>query len=167
METTTATTVNYVYGTELTNKVIETVNKIKNIIDEYNDLRNLDERLQVISNKKGIEFTNKQGMYFDSITRIVIDLSKSKQKKLNKLIYNIEYRNNGKIHLKSINKFLHFLCVDVLKTEGRIKIDLPIKVQNISKAKKEFKEAQKKADLALKAYKELKGDYFKTNKMIV
>ena len=143
METTTIKTVSYVYGTELTNAILNTVDCIKMSIDNYNSSVKYDSN-EILQIKTSNNFNFEEELK-KNLSDKMSYLSKSKQKKLNKMIYFLEQKmNDGKIHIKSINVFFHFLCSKVLETSGRISIEQPLRVQNISKAKKEFKESQRK-----------------------
>lgn len=132
METTVKT--NWVFAEATTENINKT---IENIIDyaKQNDYQ-----------IKG-DFTHGQ----------LVFSSKSQKKTLRHLMTKL----NKKITLRQANWFLGLLYEVIYKFEKAPYIEISEKEKSIQAAKTEWKNARDKAELALKKYKETKGDFYK------
>ena len=150
METTLKAGVTYTYNTnELDKMICNTIDKIKEIVKE-NDY-------QVTTNKKASGFPDPKG--YSPLDEYQVlewkDFSKSQLKKIQKYCYWIDKNPS----LKKINTFLGILS----RFFGieRVHVKISLKEEQIQKARKAWVAARNEADKALKAYKEVKGDFYK------
>lgn len=149
---------------ELEVEVLNTINFIQEIIDERNYHLSVDSKLG-LEKLKTVKWTEYIGR-----------LSKNQIKKLNRSIFRVHAKRSR----YDMNMFFRLLHTRVLSEKSQVKgywdfypqgvtpdnfkkvnVQIPMKEQNIQKARKVWKEAQVIADEKLSSYKEIKGDYYK------
>lgn len=138
---------------------METLKEHLNIRDNKTFINEIDLTLQrineyVAKNDYQLNGNIKQKLNLDSV---IDDVTLRKRKVLRRYMYYI------KVHptLDSVNKFLHFLFKEVLKSDARVKVVKSEKEQMIQKKREEFKAALKVLIEKRQAYKEEKGDFYK------
>jgi len=82
---------------------------------------------------------------------------KNGMKRLNRYSNWVMYKPS----IGNINRFFHFLCTNVFKTNKRVKVLPSVREVEIQAARKRWKDVQKVEQELLKRYKELKGDFYK------
>lgn len=85
------------------------------------------------------------------------DLTLNERRKLKKSINIFRYKNS----IASANRFLHYLYKEVFKIDIRIKITYSKKRLLIATKREIYLKLRAEMKMALKEYKEEKGDYFK------
>jgi len=141
METMEKKHVDYTYNKmELENKVIETIDKIKEWCKK-NDYRIEGFPLTLNLHKND-------------------HVSKTQMKKINKSIVRLDKR----ITMKQANRFFHLLTK--ICDSNPVRIKCPEKEEKIQMARKRMLKAKEIYETLLKEYKEEKGDYYKTRKIV-
>lgn len=146
METTTISISN-TYGTSLITKANKVLADIKYYVKAQNESVT-DENLKL---RVKPEFWDLR------IDDSLLYLSKTKQKKLNKIIRGLERKQS----VRYMNRFLHFISKNIIKDGNSIYINRCRKEDEIQRKRKAWVKARNEAELLLKAYKEEKGDYYK------
>lgn len=138
---------------------METLKEHLNIRDNKTFINEIDLTLQRINdyvarNEYQLNGNIKQKLNLDAV---IDDVTLRKRKVLRRYMYYI------KVHptLDSVNKFLHFLFKEVLKSDARVKVVKSEKEQLIQKKRQEYKAALKILIEKRQAYKEEKGDFYK------
>jgi hypothetical protein len=138
---------------------METIKEHLNIRDKKTLINEIDQTLQrindyVVKNDYQLNGNIKQKLNLDSV---IDDISLSKRKVLRRYMYHI------KVHptLDVVNKFLHFLFKEILKSNARVKVVKSEKEQLIMKKRQEYKAALKILLEKRQAYKDEKGDFYK------
>ena len=130
----------YLTGTDLINKVDETIEKAEQVIKENNwQVKGEIKILKCITNG-----------HLDNCSKRTI-------KRLNKAIWFVEKKPG----LNSINRLFHFICTRVLETKERVRVLPSQREIEIQEARKRWKEVKKVEQELLDKYKELKGDFYK------
>ncbi len=106
---------------------------------------------------------------FDLTTKFTVNIEAAldkSSKKTKKGIYNRLRGINGKITLKKVNTFLHFINTKVLKDANLPKHRFVVtdREERIQISRENWVEARNAADTALKLYKETKADFYKVQK---
>jgi len=127
-------------GYDLINKTIETIELAEKVIKE-NDWQIKGD----VDELKKFDMSHYQM------------LSKNNIKRLNRYIWWF----TEKPSISNINRFFHFICTRVLKTDKRVRVYPSIREQEIQAARKRWKDVQKVEQELLKKYKEIKGDFYK------
>ena len=78
-----------------------------------------------------------------------------------KLVRNHCTRLNDKITMSHANRFLHLIFKNIYGVEKAPRVEYSEKELKIKANKKAWKKLQAEADVALKAYKDEKGDFYK------
>jgi hypothetical protein len=141
METLEKKGVEYTYNNiKLGEKIGETINKIKQWIEHNN--------YQV---KGNID------VYSDLTEKLIVkDLSMNQLKKINKYIFYLD----KKMSLKRVNSFFTLLSRQLGVEKVHVKESL--KEETIQGLRKKMKIAKETYEVSLKAYKDEKGDFYKT-----
>ena len=142
METTLVAGVTYTYNKF---KIAEKINKTISIIENEVQKNNYQVKGDIEIYKNFADYLEKKWSA----------LSMSQLKKIQKYCYWIEKNPS----LKKINTFFGILS-RFFGTE-RVHVKISLREEQIQKARKAWVAARNEADKALKAYKEVKGDFYK------
>ena len=117
------------------------------------------ENVTLIANKIQA-FINEKGYRTSGEIKISDAIVFESQKK-SKVLRRYLTRLNGKISLRNINGFLHFLYKKIYKETVAPKVLISEKETKIQDARKAWKKVQAEADRLLAVYKEEKGNFYK------
>jgi len=140
-------TISNLYGTSLVTETNKILADIKHYVKkQHESVISEDLKLQV-----------KPEFWDLRVDNSMTELSKTKQKKLNKIIRGLQRRYS----IRYMNRFLHFICKHIKKDGISIYINKCKKENEIQKKRKAWIKARNEAEVLLKAYKEEKGDFYK------
>ena len=143
------------------------LSKIENLFETIENLLKNNKELSIkgeetLTGTKKIDLTTAKFLYREIFTNDMI--GSTSKKKLRRLFWDLEKKTS----IKKINIILNYLYK--VRSRGGQKNIPHIHIVNkkhekIQQLKKEWKKAQVIADAAYKAYKEEKGDYYKTQRV--
>jgi len=122
-----------------------------------NEIKEFLNRLEKFTNFMDYKITGNDPN-FKEINKLSIHLLSLNQKKK---LRNLLIKANYKMSLKSINKFLHFLYKNILKSDKRVNIKISDKENIIQKNRIEWIKARDNANTALSIYKKSKKNFYK------
>ena len=134
------TTIEILKGQDLKNYIENTFKQIKKVCNEKNYRYSYDPSTVIIDLNE---------IYNWSWTRI---------KHVNRKILYL----NRNMSLRRINTTTHWLLKHILNDRNNLNVRVSEKEELIQRKRKEWKEAQLKANLLLEEYKKEKGDFYKT-----
>lgn len=140
---------------------METIKKehlnIRNIATVYNEIEKTCQRIDEYVALNEYQINNNVKIDKTVLMDALTDTSLRKRKILRRYMYKI----SNHATLEVVNKFLHFLYKEVLKSDVRVKVVKSEKEQLIQKKRQEFKMALKIMLEKKQEYLNEKGDFYK------
>lgn len=130
---------------------------IRNVSDVYNEIQKTLKKIDEYVTFNEYRYSNKIDISNKQLTDALIDSSLKRKKVLRKYMYKI----NSKPTLQFINKFLHFLFKQVLKSDTRVKVLKSEKEQSIIAKREAFVKARQAMLKAKSEYLQEKGEFYK------
>jgi len=115
-------------------------------------------KIEQFVKENGYQFKDSKGL--EEITQEAFNANTMTIRKKKKLV-NFMTAIQKHPTLENVNKFLHFLMKNILKSETRIKVIKSDKEIAIQEKRKAYKEALAKVQAAYADYKQEKGDFYK------
>jgi hypothetical protein len=137
---------------------METIVKKKSDGATFANVQLTISKIEQFVKENGYQFKDSKGL--EEITQEAFNANTMTIRKKKKLV-NFMTAIQKHPTLENVNKFLHFLMKNILKSETRIKVIKSDKEIAIQEKRKAYKEALAKVQAAYADYKQEKGDFYK------